>query len=398
MPIMKGWDSRGASASKPETTFYVKVKRFMESCIDNTKRSTAEAIISEAVNMPTAEEQLRQERRTVLQTMRIKSDTEVRPEEPTLSVDDVGFFARADIHAIKGKQKCGKTSALKVCVAAWMKGQQFRVKSEIEAPKVLYLDTEQKQTDVKLIVTDVIDMTGKDAAYVDNHLMVYALRKRDFKQLLDDLRLLIEDEQPDVVIIDGIVEFVASFNDESLAKQLIHELLCISEERNCAMVCVLHTNKADEDHNMRGHLGTMLAQKAGTVLECKKQDGIIVISCSDARHAEMPDWSIMFDEDGHIIDADERMQQVREQHKAELAQRRQEANEQKVKERTELALTIIRDNGGYISRKELIAKMEKRTELDRTTISKFLTEQIKKRVLFENKKMITASEEYAIPF
>jgi uncharacterized membrane protein len=395
---MKGWDSRGASASKPETTFYVKVKRFMESCIDNTKRSTAEAIISEAVNMPTAEEQLRQERRTVLQTMRIKSDTEVRPEEPTLSVDDVGFFARADIHAIKGKQKCGKTSALKVCVAAWMKGQQFRVKSEIEAPKVLYLDTEQKQTDVKLIVTDVIDMTGKDAAYVDNHLMVYALRKRDFKQLLDDLRLLIEDEQPDVVIIDGIVEFVASFNDESLAKQLIHELLCISEERNCAMVCVLHTNKADEDHNMRGHLGTMLAQKAGTVLECKKQDGIIVISCSDARHAEMPDWSIMFDEDGHIIDADERMQQVREQHKAELAQRRQETNEQKVKERTELALTIIRDNGGYISRKELIAKMEKRTELDRTTISKFLTEQIKKRVLFENKKMITASEEYAIPF
>ena len=370
----------------------------MESCIDNTKRSTAEAIISEAVNMPTAEEQLRQERRTVLQTMRIKSDTEVRPEEPTLSVDDVGFFARADIHAIKGKQKCGKTSALKVCVAAWMKGQQFRVKSEIEAPKVLYLDTEQKQTDVKLIVTDVIDMTGKDAAYVDNHLMVYALRKRDFKQLLDDLRLLIEDEQPDVVIIDGIVEFVASFNDESLAKQLIHELLCICEERNCAMICVLHTNKADEDHNMRGHLGTMLAQKAGTVLECKKQDGIIVVSCSDARHAEMPDWSLMFDEDGHIIDADERMQQVREQHKAELAQRRLEANEQKVKERTELALTIIRDNGGYISRKELIAKMEKRTELDRTTISKFLTEQIKKRVLFENKKMITASEEYAIPF
>lgn len=363
----------------------------------NTFKS-AEVIINEAVNMPTAEEQFRQERRTALQAMRIKSDTEVRPEEPTLSVDDVGFFARADIHAIKGKQKCGKTSALKVCVAAWMKGQQFRVKSEIEAPKVLYLDTEQKQTDVKLIVTDVIDMTSMNAAYVDNHLMVYALRKRDFKQLLDDLRLLIEDEQPDVVIIDGIVEFVASFNDESLAKQLIHELLCISEERNCAMVCVLHTNKADEDHNMRGHLGTMLAQKAGTVLECKKQGGIIVVSCSDARHAEMPDWSLMFDEDGHIIDADERMQQVREQHKAELAQRRQEANEQKVKERTEQALAIIRDNGGYISRKELIAEMEKRTKLDRTTISKFLSQQIKNRVIFENNKNITASEEYVIPF
>lgn len=363
----------------------------------NNRTTTAEAIIAEAVSQPTMAEQQVAERRSTLLSMRIKSDTDVRPEEPTLTVDGVGFFAKDDIHAIKGKQKCGKTTALKVCTAAWMKGSHLRLETPVESPRVLYLDTEQKATDVKLIVSDVMQMTALGADYIDDHLAVYALRRRDFQLLLGDMKLLVGDFRPDVVIIDGIVEFVASFNDESMAKQLIHELLAVSEDSHTAIVCVLHTNKADEDHNMRGHLGTMLAQKAGTVLECKKQGGIINVSCSDARHQEVPDWNIMFTDEGCIVDADAQMQQQRQQHRAELQQRRQEANEQKVKERTELALTIIRDNGGYISRKELTEKLMERTGLKRTTVSSFVSSLLG-QVLYDADGIIQSTPEAAIPF
>ncbi len=320
------------------------------------------------------------------------------PEQPTLTVDGVGFFAREDIHAIKGKQKCGKTTALKVCLAAWMNERQFRVTSPLEQPRVLYLDTEQKQSDVKLIVTDVLQMTGREAEYVDSHLAVYALRKRDFQLLLDDMRMLIQDFGPDVVIIDGIVEFVASFNDESMAKQLIHELLCIAEDRHCAMVCVLHTNKADDDHNMRGHLGTMLAQKAGTVLECKKLDTVITVTCSDARHQEMPDWSIMFTAEGHIVDADAERQQQLEKRRQDLAQRRQEASQQKMKERLDYALMCIRDHGGSISRKQLTEILIRKFALERSTVSKFIAAQVEAKTLYEADKNITASPETALAF
>ena len=362
--------------------------------------SAVNDIVSEAVNMPTDKEQKREERRQALATMRVASTTEVEPEQPALTVDEVGLFALGDIHGLKGKQKCGKTTALKVCLAAWMQGSQFRVMTGLEAPRVLYLDTEQKQSDVKLIVTDVIQMTGLSAEYVDDHLQVYALRRRDFSLLLDDMRLLIDDFRPQVVIVDGIVEFVASFNDESMAKQLIHELLCISEERRLAMVCVLHTNKADDDHNMRGHLGTMLAQKAGTVLECKKDRGssVITVLCSDARHAEMPEWSIMFDENGQIVDADERRRQVREQRRADLLQKRQEANVEKQKERLDYALLCIRDNGGSISRKQLTEILAKKFDVERTTVSRFLTAQIEAKALYEVNKMIHASDETALAF
>ena len=355
-------------------------------------QALVDEIVSQAVSQPTADEQGRMERRSMLASMRVASTTEVEPEVSALTVDDVGLFALSDIHGLKGKQKCGKTTALKVCLAAWMQGSQFRVKSGLEEPRVLYLDTEQKQSDVKLIVTDVIQMTGLPAEYVDAHLQVYALRRRDFNLLLDDMRLLVDDFRPHVVVIDGIVEFVASFNDESMAKQLIHELLCISEERRLAMVCVLHTNKADEDHNMRGHLGTMLAQKAGTVLECKKQGGVITVVCSDARHQEMPDWSIMFDDSGHILDADERRRQIIEQRKAELQQKRQEAANEKQKERLDYTLQVIRDYGGSISRKQLTEILVKKFENRRQTISGFISQWIKDKLLFEMNAVISDSD------
>ena len=194
------------------------------------------------------------------------------------------------------------------------------------------------------------------------------------------------------------MEFVASFNDESMAKQLIHELLCIAEERHCAVVCVLHTNKADDDHNMRGHLGTMLAQKAGTVLECKKMDTVITVTCSDARHQEMPDWSIMFTAEGHIVDADAERQQQLEKRRQDLAQRRQEASQQKMKERLDYALMCIRDHGGSISRKQLTEILCKKFELTRQTVSAFISQCIKEKTLLEVNGFIHASEDTALAF
>ncbi len=361
--------------------------------------------VDDSVNQPSEAEQQQarqaaqqEEQRRQLAAMRIMSSTEVRPEEPALTVDEVGVFALGDLHAVKGKQKCGKTSALKVCLAAWLSGSQFRVRSGLAEPRVLYLDTEQKSSDVKLIVTDVMRMTGMAADYVDTHLAVYALRRRDFNLLKDDMRLLIDDYRPHVVIVDGIVEFVASFNDEALAKALIHELLAVCEERWLAMVCVLHTNKADDDHNMHGHLGTMLAQKAGTVLECKKLGSVITVTCSDARHSEMPDWSIMFDDDGGIVDADEQRRLALEQHRQQMLQRRQEASEQKQKERLDYALLCIRDNGGSISRKQLTEMLVKRFELERTSVSRFITQHVQSGDLFEVKKQISASPDMALAF
>lgn len=353
-------------------------------------------IVGEAVNEPSVEEVKAAERRRALADTLITLDTVVEPLRYSLSVDGVGVFSLLDIHGVKAKQKAGKTTMLKVCAAAWLKGEQFRVKSELEAPRVLWLDTEQNRPDVKQILTDIVAMSGVEADYITSHLHVHALRCCSYEGLYDLMVQAVKDFKPQVVIVDGIVEFVASFNDEAMAKKLMHDLQVMSQEQECAVVCVLHTNKADEDHNMRGHLGTMLAQKAGTVLECRKQGGIISVRCTESRHQEMPEWSIAFDDEGRIVDADEQQQLYREQRKADQQKKRKEETERKQKERLDYALKCIDDYSGSISRKQLTEILIKKFELSRATVSAFISRNIGS-AFYEVEGMIQLTPDNVLP-
>ncbi len=367
----------------------------------NNQALMVNEIVGEAVNQPTAEEQERERLRKILGDTRIRTDTEVPDLEYALEVDGTGFFARRDIHAVKAKAKAGKTTTLKVFIAALLVGVMFRVKSLMENPRILFFDTEQNKKDTKGILDDVAAMTGLDPETIDSQVVLQSLRRVDRDDLLPLLRQALEDEKPDVVFIDGIVEFVASFNDESESKELIKDLLKLCDEQNCAIICVLHTNKADEDHQMRGHLGTMLAQKAATVLECKKERGssVITVSCSESRHEEPTEWSIMFAEDGRIVDATEQRKLQLEQRKAEQQQKRQEAIEKEKQERLQKCLTILRDKGGAVSRKQLTEILVKALDRKRPTVASYISEWLKEKAIFEDSNgLIQASEEFALPF
>ena len=367
----------------------------------SSQAMTVSDIVSEAVNQPTAEEQERERLRQILHATRIRSDTDVPKEEYALEVDGKGVFALRDIHAVKAKAKAGKTTTLKVFIAALLRGEIFRIKSLLHEPKIIFFDTEQSRRDTKGILDDVARMTELPPEEIDRQVSLHSLRRTDREDLLSLLRIAIEDEKPEVIFIDGIVEFVTSFNDESESKQLIKELLALSEEHNCAIICVLHTNTADEDHNMRGHLGTMLAQKASTVLECRKERGssVITVSCSEARHVEMPEWSIMFDGDGRIVDADEVRRQFLEQRKAEQQQKRQEAAEKDKQDRLNECLRILRDKGGVMSRRQLTEILVKVLERGRSTVSGYITGWLNDKALFEDSSgMIQVSDELSLPF
>ena len=366
----------------------------------NSQVQTVNGIVGEAVNKPSEEEASKEQLRQLLRQTRITCSTEVPPEECALEVDGKGIFALRDIHAVKAKQKAGKTTALKVFIAALLLGEKFRVKSLLEKPRIVYFDTEQSRTDTKLILEDVAQMTGLPPDVIDAQVSLHSLRRIDQEQLLPLLEVVLEDEKPQVAMLDGVVEFVASFNDETESKRLIKELLKLSDQHSCAIICVLHTNKADEDHNMRGHLGTMLAQKSATVLECVKERGssVITVKCSEARHEEMPEWSITFDAEGHIIDADEQRRQLLEQRRAEQLMKRQEALEKEKQERLEKCLHILTDKGGVVSRRQLTEILVKVFDRKRPTVATYISEWLKDGSLVEVNGMIQVSNDLALPF
>jgi hypothetical protein len=226
-------------------------------------------------------------------------------------------------------------------------------------------------------------MTGLSPEYIDKHLMLYTVRKLSHKTLLDRTSLLISTYKPDVVIIDGIVDFIESFNDEAASHALINQLIVLCDQYHCSIINVLHENKTSDDHNMRGHLGTIMAQKAATVLRCKKDQNIITVSCSDSRHRAMPDWYLTYDAYGHIVDPQDTSAPV-------LTPAQKKENDRK-----EIVKRIVQEHGGQITRKELNTELEKELNLNRTTVATFISKLLK-GMLMEVNDMIQLAPE--LPF
>lgn len=327
-------------------------------------------------------------------SLRITTQTEVPLLEPAIMIDGVGILTRRDIHGIKAKQKQGKTSVLKVFLAALVLGFMFRLKSCLKDPTIFWLDTEQQPTDVKQILKDVSQMTKLPDNYIDEHVHLYPLRSRTYKTLLRELTVNVNKHRPDVVFIDGVVEFVQSFNDEIMSHDLIKSLKNLANDCNCSIINVLHENKSSDDENMRGHLGTMLSQAAGTVIQCvKSKDGTITAKNSDSRHAPMPSWSIRYDSDGHIVDADEQRridEQLKKQNQKERVQAKKEAREL---ERKNVAAQIVRDNGGKTTREELKKQLMAKLNLGDSTVQEIIRNSVKSVLKFDNGMICLADSE-----
>ena len=319
------------------------------------------------------------------ETLRITTKTEVPELEPIIKVSykeeeqedhkesEVGIFTRRDIHGIKAKQKAGKTTVLKVILAVLLLGKMFRLTSCLKNPKIFWLDTEQQASDVKQILTDVGKLTGLTDSEIDEHVNLYQLRSRTCKTLLRELIVNVKAHRPDVVFIDGVVEFVESFNDEIMSHDLIKGQKILANDCNCAIINVLHENKSAEDENMRGHLGTMLSQAASTVIQCVKSDsGTITAKNSEARHAPMPEWSVMYDQNGCIVDADEQVRKENYQKQMEKKERQQAEKEERNRERKDAAVQIVRNNGGSMLRKDLKQELKAKLKLGDSSVQEII--------------------------
>jgi uncharacterized membrane protein len=92
----------------------------------------------------------------------------------------------------------------------------------------------------------------------------------------------------------------------------------LSGENDCCVCCVLHTNKAKDDSGMKGHLGTMLLQKASDVFEVKKSGDTFKVTETDGRNNQpIEDLAFSIDGNGIPIPADT-PKDTREQQRVEV--------------------------------------------------------------------------------
>ncbi|MCR5644124.1 MAG: AAA family ATPase [Prevotella sp.] len=370
----------GAQSSTPETT--------VKSPID-----AGRAILDEVMNQPNEEAK----RMAELTAMRIKSSPLLEPAETILAIDDVSVIESKDIYLIKGKPKSGKSSILKAFICAIILGQWGRVKAFVKNLKILYIDTEQKPQDCQSVLLYVKQATNCSDGYLDEHVMLFSVRKRERNLLTDDLAFLVKNWKPNLIILDGAADFVGSFNDEIECTTFVHRLLCIVEENDCALIGLIHENKAIDDFNAKGHLGSQFQQKSALIIEAKKVGELIKATSSAARHQSMPDWYLCYDENGMLQDGTDAFSELMDSRTKSLRDANRAKSEKLTKERVEIACSIIRENNGRISRKDLTSMLIERIGVSRSHISTFISNQLGKTIFLVN-DMIQETPEAELPF
>jgi len=249
-----------------------------------------------------------------------------------------------------------------------------------------------------LIYNRTLALAGLPKEDIYERFQMYCLRSYSRQDKLNALKALVFEFKPDVVFVDGVVDLMGNFNEVDDSKNIIEELMRLSTKEvsgvDVAVVCVLHTNKGSDDHNMRGHAGTMLAQKAGVVLEVAKKDGIFTISNSDSRHKEIPEWSYRFDDHDQIVDATEERIEMIEFEKAQKAENAQQRKESRKEERYQKLISIVERYPFGLHRTELKKQLEVVLDLGRSSVDTIIRDCLTDGLIVEkNKNMyIVASQ------
>ena len=106
-------------------------------------------------------------------------------------------------------------------------------------------------------------------------------RRFEFCTLSVDIRVAFIDlltlkfnelEQPFVLFIDGLLDFVLNMNSTEEALVIVQKLKKLAEVKQCTIVCILHTNEGDKSNTKAaGHIGSFATRAFDLVFHVEKQ-------------------------------------------------------------------------------------------------------------------------------
>ena len=214
-----------------------------------------------------------------LERRRITPNSVIPKRRFLFEMFDKPCFARGELVGITGRAKSGKTFFTSILMALGVCGEVLGIKRIDPKPlRVLWYDTEQSEESTQEILCDRImrlwQRNMPEGESIENFpsemFDIFNVRAEAWQDRMPLLEEAIREYKPDLVILDGIRDLVNDINDGILSQQVIERLMNLASETDCCIACILHQNKASEDKNLRGWIGTELTYKSFEVYECSK--------------------------------------------------------------------------------------------------------------------------------
>ena len=344
------------------------------------------------------EQMKREEILTRLEPLRITSKTEVEEDKPIIwkieSEDErVPLFPTRYVHMITAKPKRGKSTLVRFIIGLVLLAKRlFGFESESGKPeKVVLIDTEHSKHDTKKIIEKIANQVGVSYELIDEYVYIHHAQSQSRSELMQTLEDLLFAWSPMLVILDGCVQFVSSFNDEIECDTFVRNLRELSERYDASIISVLHTTKNPDSDLPKGHLGSMFSQFGCTIALCEKVKDSNCLKLKDygSRHAPFSDFSFYIDKKGLICDASEMIANLEKEQK----ERKKLESEENQRKRTETLKVWVKNtidnSGGTMTKKNFLEALSiQLKKLPKSCYEDYNTMVAKNIIIETPKKMV----------
>ena len=227
----------------------------------------------------------------------LDASTDIPEPIPILSRYGSIIASEGNISAVVGAAKSKKTFLCTALVGAMLRPSgtaSFGITPSHSL--VLWVDTEQSASHVQRVIKRIHRMAKVPEDKPYDMLVALTLREVEPKERFAILRDAIAYYKPRMVVIDGISDLMYNSNCIEESDAVVGELMALSTERNCHIMCVLHTNPNSD--KARGHIGSTLQRKVETMIYVRKVGERSVVEPQYCRNEEFAPFAFHITEEG----------------------------------------------------------------------------------------------------
>ena len=205
--------------------------------------------------------------------------------------------SEGNISAVVGAAKSKKTFLCTALVGALLRKVEPQMLGITRKNiKVLWVDTEQSASHVQRVHRRIYSLAGWDEEVNYENLRTLTLREIEPKERYSLMADAVKLFKPKLVVIDGISDLMYNSNCIEESDAIVGQLMALSTEYNCHIMCVLHTNPNSD--KARGHIGSTLQRKAETMIYVHKIEERSIVEPQFCRNEEFAPFAFYINEEG----------------------------------------------------------------------------------------------------
>jgi predicted ATP-dependent serine protease len=212
------------------------------------------------------------------------------------------LLTNSSLMLIKGEVGSGKSRlAMNLMVGLLTGKEDLHLEYKIcpDDKYILYISTEMSKYHLQRRLLKVLETVPEER---HSNLLFFDAVTTPLEKKIVELKEIIKQYPPYVIIIDQLADFVSNINDIEQANQVVSKFMNGIEKTDCAIIAIVHQNEdSGISSKARGHLGSVFEQKVVSSIAISDNSKGFLIKSTKIREGKQLNIKAVFNESTEML-------------------------------------------------------------------------------------------------